>query len=615
MRYATNPHFTLGLLALLSLAPSAWAAPACVSADVCDAGADPCIIDADYEVGDLCTLDFGGRAVELGRNAVLDAAGGSFSLVAGALTADYLAVIKGEGGTVDVRVGGTVTSEGRIDLSGSDGGGSLTLTAAGDIHLSSRSIDVSGSGPEAGGGSIELVSTAGSISLDQDLDASGGSLDSGGDILVVAARGLTVGRPIDATGGEYDGGTVELVAGDALLVGAMINVNSSTNGGYGGTVILIGGEIGVDDVVKADGSSAGESHGSGGDISLTAATAITIDDNVHADGAGLEGDGGSVSLASGGTITVSEPVDATGNGSEASGGSVVLDAAGDVSVLARVDVSGKTYGGGDISIQGADVLVDGDVLANGTTGAAGGWISVSAQGALTVDDLMEAKGGRDGSGGHIILSACALAVTASGVVRTDAPDGTLNLTGASSLVLEGDLRADSEIALAWRDTPPVLEGAKLEPGVSDTQDPELTLCCPDADADGVCDATDACPDFPDAIDGDGDGVPNACDTLALQEFSSLVAGTPSELSILNALPGSEVHLVVGVMEGPFMLPGCATSLSIEPTRLLGHQTADGEGTATFRFDLPMGLSETSWTFQAAELDSCRVSSSRFTEFE
>src|SRR5262249_38715367 len=36
--------------------------------------------------------------------------------------------------------------------------------------------------------------------------------------------------------------------------------------------------------------------------------------------------------------------------------------------------------------------------------------------------------------------------------------------------------------------------------------------CPDSDGAGVCDAVDKCAGFDDAIDGDGDGVPDGCDT-------------------------------------------------------------------------------------------------------
>jgi hypothetical protein len=35
--------------------------------------------------------------------------------------------------------------------------------------------------------------------------------------------------------------------------------------------------------------------------------------------------------------------------------------------------------------------------------------------------------------------------------------------------------------------------------------------CPDADGDGVCDASDACPGFDDNLDLDGDGIPDGCD--------------------------------------------------------------------------------------------------------
>jgi hypothetical protein len=37
------------------------------------------------------------------------------------------------------------------------------------------------------------------------------------------------------------------------------------------------------------------------------------------------------------------------------------------------------------------------------------------------------------------------------------------------------------------------------------------LACLDADSDGVCDAEDLCPGFPDGEDADADGTPDGCD--------------------------------------------------------------------------------------------------------
>lgn len=39
-------------------------------------------------------------------------------------------------------------------------------------------------------------------------------------------------------------------------------------------------------------------------------------------------------------------------------------------------------------------------------------------------------------------------------------------------------------------------------------------CCPDADADGVCDEVDVCSGSPDRADADGDGVPDGCDACS-----------------------------------------------------------------------------------------------------
>jgi len=42
-----------------------------------------------------------------------------------------------------------------------------------------------------------------------------------------------------------------------------------------------------------------------------------------------------------------------------------------------------------------------------------------------------------------------------------------------------------------------------------------SLGCPDADGDGVCDASDVCPGFDDGLDADVDGIPDGCDACPL----------------------------------------------------------------------------------------------------
>ena len=67
----------------------------------------------------------------------------------------------------------------------------------------------------------------------------------------------------------------------------------------------------------------------------------------------------------------------------------------------------------------------------------------------------------------------------------------------------------------------------------------------DRDRDGIADATDSCPDYPNAIDSDGDGIPNGCDDdddndgiLDVNEGSAIatwdvVAGVPNGTSLPN----------------------------------------------------------------------------------
>ena len=118
------------------------------------------------------------------------------------------------GGTIKLTSSGTITHQGVIDVTG-DSAGLVRLTATGDISMASGSSIV-GVGDTladegeryADGGTVDMKSTAGSITLNGPITLIGNNQATGGSVSLIAAGNVTVNQPIDGTGGGSDGGEI-----------------------------------------------------------------------------------------------------------------------------------------------------------------------------------------------------------------------------------------------------------------------------------------------------------------------------------------------------------------------------------------------------------------------
>jgi len=351
-------------------------------------------------------------------------------------------------GTINVDAGfGT----GSIGLS--PGAGTINVQAGGDISGTPTPISLyasaqGGAGAGGSGGSVQLTSTAGNISV-YGIDAngaSGKSLGGAGGTVVLTANGTALGKGtvsvsnhIHANGASGpdaggSGGAVKVLAqGGATL--ATVNASGGTSydfagevsfpsgtGGNGGTVTLAsgGGNVSVD-FINANGGY-GSLGGAGGQVSVGASSGgVTV---YEANAAGGEG---STQAGAGGTIHVSVPDTANGtatlttlnvNGGYGNG---TLSAGGDgglVIVNAGKNVVESIYSGW--------ITADGG-SGNGAAGGHGGSVSITlAGGSVTQQSGIHAKGGSGTTtGGN------------GGVIAIDSPAGAIDLTYANLFAFGG----------------------------------------------------------------------------------------------------------------------------------------------------------------------------------
>jgi hypothetical protein len=249
------------------------------------------------------------------------------------------------GGEIDLEAGGAVTIAGLLVAKGDDieaDGGDIFISSGGDMQVTAP-LTVKG-GSDAGGGTITFIA-GGILDITEPMDASGGEFD-GGDIDLTATGNLTVATraDFDITGGSLSGsgGSVELLSlnGNVSMGGRILGTAGGSveeGGGFGGTVDAaapVGGVAFLDfiDVFGGDGAGAGD----GGDVTVMAGGPITISGDIDSRGGvdttslGANGGGGNVFLE-GCDVTVSagRTIDTTGD----TFGTNVLRAGGQLRVV------------------------------------------------------------------------------------------------------------------------------------------------------------------------------------------------------------------------------------------------------------------------------------------
>ena len=593
----------------------AWADPACVATDICAPGVSPCVISADYEIGDMCVLDFGDADVVMEAGSTLDVAGGLLILRAGSLWVQNNASMRARttdlpGGQIVVITRREILSSGSWDASSNHTGGVLDLTAGEDITLTSGGWQANGRVRDADGGSISLRAS-GSVVTDTVLDVSSGSASEGGLIRIVGDERVVVNRALRAGGGEFDGGRIVLDAGlDVDVASIALDVNAGGDAGYGGSVsIHAGRDIFCDATVTANGVAGDGYGGDGGPITLTSGGSTLLGAKLESRGGGLDGSGASVRITAGVDAWVDGPLNAHGPGSESGGGFVRVVADRHVNILRPINVSAGDSGGGSVVLRaGEDLHVVGNIMANGGNGTGdGGPIALNAEhGLLRVDATVRSNGATDGDGSNIDVAGCTVEVFGT----LDADTGgtsVVSITGNDAILVDGVVRA-SDVVLTYREDAPDV-ARETSPPATLVHAPELASCaCADADADRVCDADDVCAGADDWVDTDLDRTPDGCDPFRLVGVMPLREGVQNRWVVSDATPGGEVAVVWGPQAlGATPVPGCPGLFTAMPVGgVVGTYTADGFGAGEVRSRIPHLAMPLDGVFQGVDLTSCEL---------
>src|SRR5436309_1195955 len=304
-------RWVAAVLLFLALAPRFAISAVSQASDLCAVSADPCVVTADVTVNPNTTLDFGGRALDLGPGASLSFTSGTLTIRAGSLRVEAAASILGSAPstsfptlsivtTGDIRVEASGTTKGKIDLSGGPQGGLIELTPLGARQVDGLLLATATQAPGFGG-ATGSVSVGGTITG----DAGGSSTEGGGagaDIEITAVAGtLTVAAGISADSGvpDGDGGEVDLTAGTDILQAAAISAAGRGVDATGGDVepsagrnltlgtIDVSGGTGGGGTIFADAGGhallQGQLNGDGGGEFLFVAATISVTNKVHAD--------------------------------------------------------------------------------------------------------------------------------------------------------------------------------------------------------------------------------------------------------------------------------------------------------------------------------------------
>lgn len=381
----------------------------------------------------------------------------------------------GDAGSISVsadRVKNTATGVSmHANALGQDDAGSISLdidrgnlalgTATGTMSLAATAINGNG-----GTITVENAQHNGTITLDPTFsaatvnvsalggDGDGGTIDLHADHLVNNAQGGNSGL-VSNGAGSGKGGHISLRLTDDITIGGapgLVITAISTGSGNGGDVDIVSTRSNL--VIDAGSINvSGGSDGRGGNITaktLQTGTTLTINGSLMANGQNTRR-GGNIKVLAAGLLDISMAQFHADGGPRGAGGTVEISAGADLTIQdGQVSALAGTLGnnkGGEISITTSgtgDLTVHSDLNVNGAGNAEGGLLTLTSAGKLDVtESLLLAKGGSDGNGGTVQLSAVAELFAAGIDVSGGTGDG-------------GNIAIESQDAIAIAEGTPTL---------------------------------------------------------------------------------------------------------------------------------------------------------------
>jgi filamentous hemagglutinin family protein len=212
-----------------------------------------------------------------------------------------------------------ITSNGAINLLAATGTVSVApgkAVYAGTAPITVRSGGTLTNAPYLTGGLLSLISTQGSVNIDQGIDSSIGNL------LIQAAGDVNVNQPIVSLS---DGNTVNISAGNDVNVNAQIDGRPALGSNPIGAVTMVAGQnINLNRSILANGIDLTASLGTIHAPTMTAGT-VTLDANGIPHGEGLFAGTGPISVTAGGNLSSGVYVTTGPVSLRSTGGDVTVD--------------------------------------------------------------------------------------------------------------------------------------------------------------------------------------------------------------------------------------------------------------------------------------------------
>ena len=371
----------------------------------------------------------------------------------------------GRGGAVTANAGGnlsilSISAGGGAGDSAGGAGGNISLgSSGGNVSVGSTLFASGGNSNGTGGdaGSVRITTTGAAASSGVTVASSIGSIGGngstgghGGDVAINATGNVQVGSGTvsvlvqggDGTSRTGDGGSVTIAStgGGVQATGVFqtfggfsLGSGTPTLGGAGGSIDVRGATTVQLGNMQAWGAAGTQSSGRGGDVFVQGGGAVLVGQlngyGGETSGGSAGGRGGSVTITSGGGSLTAQGINVhggTGSSSGGSGGRISLAAGGGNITAGSLDShAGSSIGfgaagaAGDVGVSAGgqvSLLSINTTGGQGTTGSAGGSITVSAGGSLSIQGsgfappAINASGGfgssgQGGGGGAISLAS------------------------------------------------------------------------------------------------------------------------------------------------------------------------------------------------------------------
>jgi filamentous hemagglutinin family protein len=333
------------------------------------------------------------------------------------------------GGNITVAANSFIANGANMNVSGSSGGGNVTISKQNPVATAPAYINVSA-------GSVILANAVTS--------GKGGTINFAADNITIAGNVSAQG-----VGASALGGTINVAANNFLAVGATLNVSAKTAAGGISVAGMTGAKnaayIGLDNAsyIYADASGA---NSVGGSIKLYG-DGVSIAGTLSAQGAGVNSVGGDIAVH-GNKITVARASIINANADFIAGDLVIggnpyatttNTASQTVSINMASTLSAEATGnggnGGNISISGVNTTIGGTLDVSAMQAAAdGGVINVTGTNIeITNKAFLNANGQQDG--GEISLGGTPAAVQTTASVNVDT-GSTLTATAAAESNLQ-----------------------------------------------------------------------------------------------------------------------------------------------------------------------------------